>query len=86
MECVTCVCVWLGAGGVEGEWIDRIGFGLYQFWWNMGKVGYVSVFWLRWCGCYWGKVGGYVSTPPSQGLGGWSGVMSVCVVSLDSLS
>ena len=33
-------------GGVGGE---MIGFRLYQFWRNMGKVGYVSVFWLRWC-------------------------------------
>ena len=38
----------------------------------MGKVGYVSVFWLRWCGCCW--VGGL-----GQGLGGFYGVMSVCV-------
>ena len=45
-ECIygwyTCVCVWLGAGGVGVEWI---GFGLYQFGRNVGKVGYVSVFW-----------------------------------------
>ena len=45
MECVTCVCVWLGAGCVGGEWI---GFGLYQSWRNRVKVGYVSVFWVRW--------------------------------------
>ena len=32
---------------------DGIGFGFYQFWKNMGKVGYVSVFSLRLCGrCY----------------------------------
>ena len=39
----------------------------------MGKVGYVSVFWLRWCGwAAWPRV--------------WEGgVMSVCVVSLDYL-
>ena len=37
---------------------DMIGFGLYHFWRNMGKVGYVSVFWLRWCGWYWVRVGG----------------------------
>ena len=36
-------------------WVgDRIGFGLYQFWRNMGKVEYVSVFWLPWCGWCWG--------------------------------
>ena len=36
MECVTCVCVWVGAGGVGGE---RIEFGHCQSWRNMGKVG-----------------------------------------------
>ena len=40
MECVTCVCVWVGVGGVGGE---SIGFGLYQSWRNMGNVGYVCV-------------------------------------------
>ena len=40
-----------GVGGV----CDRIGFGPYQFWRNMGNVVYVSVFWLRWC---WGREGG----------------------------
>ena len=44
---------------------ERIGFGLYQSWRNMGKVGYVSVFCLQWV------VG--------LGLGGWGVVMSVCV-------
>ena len=24
----------------------------------MGKVGYVSVFWLQWCGWCWERVGG----------------------------
>ena len=33
MECVTCVCAWLGA--VLG---DMIGFALYLFWRNMGSV------------------------------------------------
>ena len=46
----------------------------------MGKVGYVSVFWLRWC---WGRVDGGGGL--GQGLGGWGNVMSVCVVSLDYL-
>ena len=45
----------------------------------MGKVGYVSVFWLWWW-C-WRIVCGRLG----QGLGGWGGVMSGCVVSLDSL-
>ena len=45
MECVTFVCV--AQGGVGGVGGERIRFGLYQFWRNMGTVGYVSVFWLR---------------------------------------
>ena len=49
-----------------------IGFGLYQFWRNKGKVGYVSVFWLRWCGM--GGVGGEWVGGLGQGLGGWGGV------------
>ena len=28
---------------------DMIGFGLYQSWKSRGNVGFVSVFWLRWC-------------------------------------
>ena len=53
-----------------------IGFGLYQSWRNMGKVG--SVFWLRWCGG--GVVGGQLGSERGRG-----GVMFVCVVSLDYL-
>ena len=34
MDCVTCLCVCLGVGGVGS---DMIGFGHYQFWSNMGK-------------------------------------------------
>ena len=37
----------------------------------------MCVFWLRWCGWCWGRVGGQ--------LGPGSLVMSVCIVSLDSL-
>ena len=43
----------------------------------MGKVGYVSVFWLRWC---LGKVGGRLG--PGSGRVLWC---YVCVVSLDAL-
>ena len=42
------------------------------------KVGYVSVFWLWWC---WWRVGGRFG----PGSGRVGGVISVCVVSLDSL-
>ena len=45
----------------------------------MGKVGYVSLIWLRWC---WGRVGGRLG----QGLGGWGRCyVCVCVVSMDYL-
>ena len=27
MECATCECVWLGAGGVGGEWVTGLGLG-----------------------------------------------------------
>ena len=77
--CGMCLA-WAEVGGVVG---DRIGFGLYQFWRNMGKVGYVSVFCLRWCVCR--GVGGEWVGGLVQGLGGWGGVMNVCVMSLDSL-
>ena len=46
---------------------DRIGFGLYQFWRNMGKVGYMCV-----CFCC-GGVGGI------RGVGGRLGPGSVRV-------
>ena len=46
----------------------------------MGKMGYVSVFWSRWCGWCWRRVGGQL-VPGSRRVGG---VMSVCVVSLDT--
>ena len=46
----------------------------------MGKVGYVSVIWLRWCGWCWEWVGGL-----GQGLGWRGGIMPMCVVSLDYL-
>ena len=75
MECVTCVCVWLGAvwGGEGGEWMRELGFGLYQSSGDRGSVGHVSVFWLRWCGsCRWG-----VGRGLDKGRERWGGVMSV---------
>ena len=58
-------------GWREGLVDKRIEFGFYQSYRNKGSVGHV--FGFRW-------VGGL-----DQGLEGWDGVMSVCVVSLDSL-
>ena len=71
---MECVC--LTRGGVGGVVGVRIGFWLYQYWRNMGKVGYVSVF-LVVVVLGGGSLG--------QGLGRQGGVMSVCVVSLYSL-
>ena len=47
-----------GVEGVGGEWVTGLGLG---FWRNMWKVGYVSVFWFRWCG----RLG------PGSGRVGW---------------
>ena len=62
--CDMCV---FGSGRDSRCWGERIGFGLYQSRRNRGKVGYVSVFWLRW---FW--VGGL-----GQGLRGWGDVKSM---------
>ena len=48
--CDMCTCLARGEVGGGRCWGDRIVFGLYQFSRDMGKVGKVSVFWLRWCG------------------------------------
>ena len=40
---VCDMCMSLTRGGVGGVRCERIGFGLYQSWRNMGKVGYVFV-------------------------------------------
>ena len=59
---------------------EIIGFGLYQSCGDRGRVGHVSVFWLRWCGwCRWG-VG--MGLGPGSGAVGWC--HDVCV-SLDYL-
>ena len=62
---------------------DRIGFGLNQFWKNMVKVGYVSVFWLRWCGWCWGRVGGRLG--PGSGRVVWCYVCACCESGLSVL-
>ena len=66
MECVTCVCVWLGAVWVErGEWMRELGLGFT----NPLGTGGVLVFWLRWC--RWGV---------GRGLGQGSGAVGWCYV------
>ena len=74
MECVTCVCVWFGAGGVGCEWVTGLGLGFT----NSGRI------WGKWdmCLCFGcGGIGGeWVGSMGQEG-----GVMAVCVVSLDYL-
>ena len=72
------MCMCLAWGGVRDVGGDRIGFGFYQFWRNMGKVVCVLV------AVVWMVLGEWVGGL-GQGLGGWSGVMPVCVVSLESV-
>ena len=74
VECVRCVCVWLGAPWEEIGVDERIGFGLYRSCENSGVLNV----------CHYlgnGVVGG--------GIGSGSGrvgcIMSVCVVGPDSL-
>ena len=70
---MTCVCVWLGRGGrCWGEWVTGLGVGFTN---SEGRVGYMSVFG---CGSV-GGVGGEWVGGLGQGLGGWGGVMYVCV-------
>ena len=68
-----------GHGGVEGEWVTGLGLGFSIPRGTWGKWGLCFG-----CGgvCGAGRewVGGL-----GQGLGGWGGFKSVCVVSLDSL-
>ena len=62
-----------GQGGrCWGRLGDMIGFGLYQFWRNMGKREYVSFG----CGGVDGVGGEWVGCM-GQGLGGWGIVMVV---------
>ena len=67
-----------GLGGFGDEWVTRLGLGFT----NSGGT------WGKWDMCLYfdcGSVGVEWVGGLCQGLGGWGGVMSVCVVSLDSL-
>ena len=73
MECVKCVCVWLGGGvgGIGGEWVTGLGLGFTN------SVGYV--FWLWWCEWCWGRVGGRLGS-------GMVGCCYVCILCVDGRS
>ena len=81
MECVKCVCVWIGAGvgGVVGEWVRGLGLGFTNHGGTGGKWGMCLCF-----GC--GGVGGVGGSGWSAWARVWAGgVKSVFVVSLDYL-
>ena len=61
-----------GFGSGQGEWVTGLGLGLTNSGGTWGKMGYVSVFWLWWCGWYWGGGSGWVAST-TQGLGGLGG-------------
>ena len=73
MECVTCVCGLLGAGGVGGEWVTGLGLGVT----NSGGT------WGKWDMCFGcggvglSGVGREWVDGLGQGLGGWGGVISM---------
>ena len=68
-----------GRGGrCWGEWVTGLGLGFTNSGGTWGKWDMCLRFGCSGVGGEW--VGGL-----GQGLGGWGGVMSVCVVSLDSL-
>ena len=74
---MECMCLARGGvGGVEGEWVRGLGLGFT----NSGRT------WGKWdmclcfgCGGVCG-VGGEWVGGLGQGLGGWGGVMYVCVL------
>ena len=69
--CDMCMCLARAGWEVVG---DRIELGLYQFWWNMGKVGYMCVFGCRGVG----GVGGEWVGVLGKGLGVWYYICVCC--------
>ena len=76
---MECMCLARGGvGSVGGEWVTGLGLGFTNSGGTCGKWDMCLCF-----GC--GGVGGEWVGGLGQGLGGWGGVMSVGVLSLDSL-
>ena len=74
MECVTCVCVWLGAVWVErGDWMRALGLGFTNL---VGTRGVLDMC-LRFGFGGVGGVGGEWVGGLDQGRERWGGVMSV---------
>ena len=75
MECVTCVCVWLGAvwGGEGGEWMRELGLCFTN---PLGTGGVLDMCLCFGCGGV-GGVGGEWVGGLDRGLERWGGVMSV---------
>ena len=48
---------WGGVRGVGGEWVTSLGLGFTYSRGTWGKWD-MCVFWFRWCGWRWGRVGG----------------------------
>ena len=71
MECVTCVCVWLGhCGWRGGEWMSELGLGFTN---PVGTGGVLDLYLCSGCDGVGGEwVGGL-----DQGCDQWGGVMSV---------
>ena len=63
-------------GRCWGEWVTGLGLGFTNSEGTMEKMGYVSVFWLRWCGWCWERVGGRLG--PESGKVGWCNVCVCC--------
>ena len=75
MECVTCVCVWLGAvcGGEGGEWMRELGLGFTN---PLGTGGVLDM-----CLCFGcGGVGGEWVGGLGQGSGAVGVVLCLCEV------
>ena len=77
MECVTCVCVWLGAVWVErgGEWMRELGFGFTN---PVGTGGVLDMCLCFGCGGVGGVGGEWVGDWTRVGSGGV--VLCLCEV------